>query len=363
MRLENTTLFQGMTDGYEYYRIPGLLVTTRGVVLATCEARHGGDWGENDLLIRRSTDGGVSWEPPRLLAAHAGYGDGPVSNLVLIADQADGAVHALYCYDYGHVYYLRSDDDGVSFSAPVAISLEAFRQAYPWQVVATGPGHGTQLRNGRLVVPLWLSEGSSAEFPGKRGHRPSAVSSIYSDDHGRSWQCGEIVCRHGLGGISNPSETVMVELMDGCVLFNVRSESAEHRRLVTVSPDGASGWSAPYFDDSLLEPICMAGLIRASWPTATEPGRIIFSNPDNLERQPTNWGTSCDRQRLTIKMSEDDCRTWPLSRVLEAGLAGYSDLAVLPDGTVLCFYERGDLGGPPAETSLTLAHFDMGFLE
>src|SRR5690606_5026964 len=94
------------------------------------------------------------------------YGSGPLSNFVLIADRHTHDVHALYCHTYARVFAMCSADDGATFSAPVEITaaLEAFRERYPWRVIATGPGHGIQLDHGRLVVPVWLSDGSGGEF-------------------------------------------------------------------------------------------------------------------------------------------------------------------------------------------------------
>ena len=361
--ITKNALFEARTHGYHIYRIPGLLVTQRGVVLATTEARRGqgGDWDQNDVLMRRSLDGGVNWDAPRCLVNADSYGEGPVSNFVMLGDQADGAVHALFCHNYARVFYQRGDDDGGTFSAPVEITsvLEEFRRHYPWRVIATGPGHGTQLRNGRLVVPLWMSDGGGEEHgPGKLGHRPSCVSLIYSDDHGQTWQCGDIVIKQE--DVRNPSETICVELADGCVLFNVRSESDVHRRLISISPNGATDWSPAYFDEALREPVCMASLIRLNWPTEQEPGRILFANPDNLEKTMTTW--AYDRKRLAVKMSLDDCRTWPVSRVLEEGPAGYSDLAILPDGSILCFYECGIVEHMCDDKYLMLAHFDLDWL-
>src|SRR5690349_212707 len=138
-RLEKTDLFEAGKGGYKLYRIPGLVVTARGTVLAYCEARkHTGlDWDEIDVLLRRSTDGGKSWSAPRALPRPAGrlernpaalanaelarrapLRDGQVAlnNPVAIADRG-GAVHFLYCVDYYRCFYLRSED-GASFSKP-----------------------------------------------------------------------------------------------------------------------------------------------------------------------------------------------------------------------------------------------------
>jgi sialidase-1 len=388
--MHKTTLFVARTGGYWNYRVPGILTTPRGVVLATAEARRGrgGDWDGNDVLLRRSPDGGVTWEPPRVVVACERYGPGPVSNFCMIADAGvfAGAVHALYCHNYAHAFYMRSADDGATFSDPVEITatLEPFRAVYPWRVIATGPGHGIQIERGpyrgRLIVPVWMSDGSGTEFgPGKLGHRPSSVAGIYSDDGGETWQCGEFVAHSDARAhtdarvqsdarIVNPSETLPVELDDGRVLFNLRSESRENRRLVSVSPDGAHGWSAPHFDDALLEPVCMASLLRLRkrWRqrAATGESVYLFANPDNLENEliPAGGNLAHDRKRLAVKASLDGCRTWPYSRVIEPGPSGYSDLAEAPDGTILCIYECGMIERMTDTRSLAVARFGLDWV-
>jgi sialidase-1 len=364
MSLIKTILFEARSGGYHTYRIPGLLCASRGVVLATSEARRGsgGDWDANDVLMRRSLDGGLTWDPARCIVAQSDYGDGPVSNFVMIGGERDGDVHALFCHNYARVYSMRSADDGHTFGAPVDITpaLEAFRNQYAWRVIATGPGHAIRLRSGRLLVPIWMSTGEGAEFgPGKLGHRPSAAATIYSDDSGATWCCGEIVVNTS-GEFRHPSEAMLVELADGRVLMNIRTESDAHRRLISISPDGISRWSSPHFDPALLEPVCMASMIRV--PGAPGADRILFANPDTLERDFATWQPACDRKRLTVKMSADECQTWPVSRVLEEGPSAYSDLAVAPDGAILCLYECGHLNHMGDTRSLTLARFDQGWL-
>jgi sialidase-1 len=379
--LHKTTLFEARTGGYWNYRVPGILTTPRGVILATVEARRGrgGDWDGNDVLLRRSLDGGRTWGPPRTVVRCEDYGPGPVSNFVLVSDSSDDSVHALYCHNYARVFYKRSTDDGATFTEPVEITeaLLAFRdgvnRGYPWRVIATGPGHGIQLSQGRhagrLIVPVWMSDGSGTEFgAGKLGHRPSSVACIYSDDvatGGRAadWQCGDFVA-HTDARIVNPSETVPVELSDGRVLFNIRSEAREHRRLVSISADGAHGWSRPRFDVALLEPVCMGSILRLEQRAPDGTPLILFANPDNLENEliPAGGNLAHDRKRLTVKLSADDCQAWRTSRVLEPGPSGYSDLAQAPDGSVLCIYECGMLDRMTDTASVTVARFDLAWL-
>lgn len=344
-------LFEARQGGYHVYRIPGLLTTPGGAVLASCEARQGrgGDWDPIDILTRRSLDGGRTWDVPRKLVDHTQFGEGNANNFMALADHETGRVIVLFCHKYARYFQMHSDDDGETFSDPVEITgfLEPLREKYPWKVIAAGPGHGIQLRNGRLMVPLWMSTGEGSEFgSGKLGHRPSAVSTLYSDDHGESWQCGELVCDTG-GEILCPSEGLLLELADSRVLLNFRSESPRHRRLIAISPDGAADWSEPVFDDDLVEPICHASLIRLNWPVNEEPGRVLFVNPNSEGPTPKShdwrdgWTGVGKRQNLTARLTFDDGRTWPIAKVIEPGPSGYSDLAVAPDGQVLCLFECG----------------------
>ncbi len=361
--LEKIDLFEGGKDGFALFRIPGVVVTTKGTVLAYCEARKnsGADWGEIEVHLRRSTDGGRTWEPARQIA-HFGErlsvaefkkgakaDEQTVNNPVAIVDAETGAVHFLYCLNYARCFYQRSDDDGVTFSDPVEITatFEAFRSACPWTVIATGPGHGIQLKkSGRLVVPVWLAYGTGG------AHAPSMTATIYSDDHGKTWKAGEIAVPNE-GAFNNPNETAAVELSDGRVMLNTRSVSAPNRRLVTLSPDGATGWSTPRFDDALWDPICMAGLTDVPG----KPGTLLFSNPHSLKLDKDGKETPASggpRVNVSIKLSENDGVDWIASRTLEEGSSAYSDLAVLPDGTVLCFYER--------DKRLTVARFDLDWV-
>ena len=364
--MDKTVLYEADQGGYAIYRIPAIVVTQRGVVLAFCEARRsaGGDWGAIDVLLRRSTDGGATWRPPQQVShTGAGIAKNPVAlqqglagadertcgNPAPITDRETGTVHLLYCVEYARCFYRRSDDDGATWSEPVDLTatFEAFRPEYDWRVLATGPGHGIQLRSGRLLVPVWLSTGT-----GGHAHRPSCVSVIYSDDHGGTWQRGEIVVAHS-ESIANPSETVAVQLRDGRVMLNIRSESRRNRRLMAYSADGATGWSPPAFHEALFEPVCCASLLRLG-----EEGPLLFANPDSRgsPRGPNDWG-AWPRENLTVRLSEDEGQTWPVARVLEPGSAGYSDLAAGADGTIYCLYEEGSSTFQHAH--LTVARFSL----
>jgi sialidase-1 len=334
---ETIDLFEAGQGGYITGRVPVMTSFGNGVVLAAWEARRGdaagyaGDWDDNDILMRRSEDGGKTWGPSSVL------GDGgvlPAHNTNFLID-AEGTLHVFFFVNYQHAFHCVSRDQGRTFSAPQAITsvFEEFHRDYLWNVIAAGPGHGIVTRKGRMIVPVWLSNGG-------RKHRPSVLSSIYSDDLGKTWQRGEIVPPK----LVNMNETTGIELEDGTILFNIRSEDRAFRRALSRSPDGAKEWSQPVHDNALKEPICMGNLLRYNFADGKEPGRVLFCNPDNdvyTGKYGPSWDGNKDRVNLTLKMSLDDGATWPISRVIDPGIAGYCDLAREADGTIYVIYERG----------------------
>jgi sialidase-1 len=209
-----------------------------------------------------------------------------------------------------------------------------------------------------LLVPVWLS--NAEDNP----HHPNWLATIYSDDGGGTWKAGAIALRSG-GEVVNPNETVAVELANGQVMLNVRSMSARHRRIVITSPDGAGRWSAARFQEELLEPICFGSLVRYGKTSARGPNRLLFVNPDTLERRDGKAvaGQSRDRRNLTVQLSEDDGQSWKRKRVLEAGWSAYADIAVGRDNVIHVLYERGAPDPSRMRTAaLTLASFPLRWL-
>ena len=369
--LEKTHLFEEGKDGFACYRIPGIVVTARGTVLAYCEARKysGEDWGEIEIHMRRSTDGGLTWSPARQVAhlgprantpnpAHRSKSKKPqgvpdlqtVNNPVAIAGR-DGTVHFLYCIEYQRAFYIRSEDDGKTWSEPreITSAFDGYRPEMDWQFIATGPGHALQLRSGRLVAPFWMRTiNKQATF--KRG-----IGVVYSDDNGNAWRRGDLALREG-------SEPNIAELPGVGVFVTVRNDNPRNRRLVAYSPDGATGWSSPDFVQDLPEHGCMAGMVNHPGAPETKKPLLLFASPNSTHREHE------DRVNLTVRASDDGGRTWPVSRLLQAGPSAYADLAVLPDGVVLCLYESGTPEAavkhkrPWAYSHITLARFNLEWL-
>lgn len=357
--VEKENLFEVTPDGpYKSIRIPCLLALPDNSVLAFTSARGAvSDWGNIRLLMRRSPDGGRTWEPARTLV---GDDKGVTDNPVAIWDAQAKRVHFLYQTDYARIHHMESADGGLTFSKPVEITpqLGRFQKEYPWGVIAPGPGHGLQMRNGRLVVPVWLSPGKPNPSGKGKAHRPSVTSVIFSDDHGKTWQCGDIVPPK----LTNMNETVAVEAADGGVLLFIRNEDKAYRKALAHSRDGATAWSEPKLVDALYTPICFGSALRLSGP----PGRsrLLFANPDSRTKTKVISKTGARiRENLTLKVSYDEGKTWPVSKVLEPGRSSYSDLTLLSDGTILCLYEQGYMSDSPSNNRyLTVARFNLEWL-
>lgn len=201
-----------------------------------------------------------------------------------------------------------------------------------------------------MVIPCVHGE---RDKKGVRGH----AHVVYSDDHGASWRIGGSTCR-------NTSESRVLETTDGWLYINCRStlpanaDGACFRR-VAWSHNGGESFSPLVHDGALPEPVCQAGLCRYSLASGSPNGkgvnRVLFSNPGN--------GKEGERHHLTIRMSYDECRTWPVSRVLYEGPSSYSDLCIAPDNTICCLYERGSQKGVSVYSGdISFARFDLGWL-
>lgn len=354
--MEKIPLFEAKKDPkYQSIRIPCILALPDDTVLAVVSGRSRvSDWADIDMLMRRSTDGGKTWGPVKVLV---NAGTDVADNPVLIWDRDTKTVHFLHQVDYARIYHMQSTDGGKTFGKRVDITpqLSVFKEKYDWGVIAPGPGHGIQLKNGRLIVPVWLAEGkpitTGPEAGRGRRHGPSQTAVIYSDDHGKTWHCGDILPQ----SLDNMNETVAVETDDGGVMFIIRNgEPGAYKKGISYSANGATGWTKPKLHDDLYSPICFGSALRISG--APGKSRILFCNPDSrLSPKPNRSGAGRARENLTIRLSFDDGKTWPVRKVIEPGFSSYSDLTILPDGTILCLYENGN-------KYVTLARFNLEWI-
>jgi len=330
---EQVDVFTSGTEGYHTYRIPGIVRTNEGTLLAFCEGRKTGrgDHGDLDLVLRRSADGGKTWEPMQLVYEEGGTAEITIGNPCPVVDRATGTVWLPFCRDNDRVFITQSTDDGRTWATPVEITEQVKKPEWGWY--ATGPGHGIQLASGRLLIPCdcgdrkgwgdWANKGRSLVF--------------YSDDHGRSWH---------LGGVTDPgmNECEAVELADGSILLSMRQYRGPKQRAFATSRDAGLSWSEPKLHPEVYCPVCQSSILRYTLPPQ-EKNRILYSGPGGP-----------GRSHMTVRVSYDEGKSWPVAKVIHEGSAAYSDLVALSDGTIGCLYERDDYG------KITFARFTLAWL-
>jgi len=226
------------------------------------------------------------------------------------------------------MWVMHSNDEGATWAGPTDITKAVNRRE--WTRIVPGPGVGIQLRSGRLIIPC-------THFHGEVG----TDHIIYSDDHGRSWHLGGTI-------EGKMDEDQVVELTDGSLMINMRNYEDKGHRGISRSQDGGLTWSKAESDSTLIEPTCEASLIRYTTSPPSNKNRLLFSNP-----------ASTDRMRMTVRLSYDEGKTWPVEKLLNAGGSAYSCLTVLPDMQIGCLYERGR--HRPAER-VTFARFSLQWL-
>ena len=301
---------------YSHHRIPGAVVTERGTLIVYCEARTAcSDWALMDILMQRSTDGGISFEPPIWLCEGT-IRHNTVNNPVMIVGQG-GVLHLLYCVDYtvrgGGIHYRRSTDDGLTWSVPRDLSMACRPEFH--QVLAPGPGHGLCLQNGVLIAPVWMVP-TSAGVP-LDAHMPSVLTTIYSPDGGDTWRMGELV--PDAPSVPSPNETSLAQLSDGRVMLNIRN--APGKRAVSFSDNGYSGWTVPHLHPTLTDPGCYGGMAQVREANGVT---LYFANCNDPQK----------RRNVTLWESGNDGADWT-QMCIDPDNGGSVDVAVDPSRNML----------------------------
>ena len=324
-------LYKAGDNGYKCFRIPAIVKTVKGTLLAFAEARrnHCGDADDIDLVVRRSDDGGSTWSPMQLI-----WDDGAntCGNPAPIVDERTGRILLLSTWNLGldhepqiisqtskdtrRIFVLHSEDDGKSWSKAREITKDVKQPDWTWY--ATGPCNGIQIRKGahagRLIVPCDHIEAGSKKY---------YSHAIYSDDGGDNWKLG------GSTPTDQVNECTVAELSKGELLLNMRNYNNIRFRQTSLSDDGGQTWSALRQDTSLPEPVCQASLVRL-WDAGRKPV-LAFSNPASQK----------GRVNLTVRWSFDGGLSWPVSKGVHQGPAAYSNLVELPGRKLGLLFEGG----------------------
>lgn len=324
-------VFKSGEDGYKCYRIPAIVKTNKGIVLAFAEARKNGcgDAGDIDLVLKKSFDSGKTWSKMSVVWNDA---DNTCGNPAPVVDKKTGNIILVSTWNLGsdhegqiidskskdtrRIFVLMSTDEGETWSKAKEITRSVKQPNWTWY--ATGPCNGIQMESkkykNRLVIPCDHIEADTKKY---------FSHTIHSDDGGTTWQLG------GTTPSDKVNECSVVELPKGELMLNMRNYTNIRIRQVSTSKDGGQTWSVLRGDTALIEPVCQASLL---WYDSKERKPFLaFSNPAHPKL----------RVNMTVKFSFDKGKTWSKQAVVYAGPSAYSNLIVLPDGHLACYFEAG----------------------
>lgn len=342
-KISTTVLFENGTGPYQCYRIPALIKTQDGTLLAFIEGRKTdcADFGDVDLLMRSSKDGGLTWSAPSLLVDN---GTLQVGNPAPVLDQTDpnypqGRLFLFYNTGTAsehevrlgngerRVAFITSTDQGTTWSTPTDITSSVHFNAstgsasLDWRTHANTPGHALQLtkgnHKGRIYIPANHSTGDPQDhFNEYRSY------GFYSDDHGESWHTSVDV------PVPSSNEAIGAELPNGELMLNIREQNGEtKRRLIALSKDGGATWYSTYFDEALVSPVCQSGLLFFE---GKNNSYLVYSGPNSETK----------REKMTLKFSTDYGKTWAKSFEVYAGESAYSDLVQIDGDHLGILYEE-----------------------
>jgi sialidase-1 len=346
-------------DNCHTYRIPGLITTNKGTLIAVYDNRYNNskDLQEDiDVGLSRSTDGGQTWEPMKVIMDMGEYGGRPqqlngIGDPCVLYDHNTGTiwVAALWLsgshkdkmawWDSapgmepgvtGQFMITKSTDDGLSWSAPINITSQIKDPA--WQLLLQGPGMGITTKNGTLIFPAQFKADIGVKAL-DGGQYTSHSTIVYSTDGGTRWHIGT-------GAKPNTTEAQVVELSDGSLMLNMRDDLNRREkgyangRAVFITNNLGQTWEThPTSNGALPEANCMASLIAADIKVnGTMQKVLFFSNPNHNSR----------RAHMTIKASLDQGMTWPEEYQLELNEDdgyGYSCLTMIDENTIGIIYE------------------------
>jgi len=322
-------IFKSGTEGYSSFRIPAIITTNSGRILAFAEGRVNGssDTGDIDLVMKSSDDAGRTWSSLKVIWDDK---NNVCGNPAPVVDVETGDIHLLSTWNLGddhereiiaqkskdtrRVFIISSKDEGEKWAIPKEITSSTKLENWTWY--ATGPCHGIQLKQGenkgRLIIPCDHIEAETRKY---------YSHIIFSDDHGKTWQLG------GTTPQDKVNECVVAELPDGKLLLNMRNyDRTQKSRKISFSEDSGLTWSDIKSDTTLIEPICQAGLLYSEINET-----LYFLNPASKN----------SRINMTLKSSINSGKTWETVKVLNEGASAYSDITLINNSTLGCLYEGG----------------------
>ncbi|TLU98323.1 exo-alpha-sialidase [Dyadobacter luticola] len=348
-------VFISGSDGFKSFRIPAFVKAPNGDLLAFAEGRVDGgrDFGDIDIVMKRSKDSGKTWSAISTVAAYNNLQAGNPAPVFDLGDPAfpNGRLFLFYNTGNNHeaevrkgnglreVWYKTSTDAGVTWSEPVNITAQVHRPKQPkvnaaynfpedWRSYANSPGHATQIASGKYKGRIFVPGNHSVGEP-KDDYTDYQAHGFYTDDHGKTFKLSESI------PIPGSNESTATEISGGRLMFNARNQKGDKKaRIVAISADAGMKWDTTYFDENLPDPVSEGSIITiGKMPSGHY--LLAFSNAADTK----------SRDNLTVKISYDDGKTWTKKILIdksgngEKDYTAYSDIVLTSSDTIGILYE------------------------
>lgn len=349
-------VFVSGQGGHQSYRIPAIIGLPNGDLLAIAEGRvnNAGDFGDINLVMKRSTDDGRTWNEMITLVDNDSLQAGNPAPVVDLMDPRypEGRIFLFYNTGNNHegevrkgkglreVWYITSVDQGKTWSQPVNITRQVHRPNQPhihpeynftedWRSYANTPGHALQITAGPHKGRLFVAANHSAGTP-QEHFRDYAAHGYFTDDHGSTFKLSETVA------IPGSNESTAADLADGSLMMNMRNQRGDIRaRIVAISASGGARWDTTYFDRQLPDPVCEGTLLTIG----KKKGKNMLAF--------CNAADTVHRDNLTLRISYDEGKSWKKNIIVDKAAPGeerdytaYSDIVKIGKKEIGVLYER-----------------------
>ncbi len=349
-------VFVSGTEGHKSYRIPAIISTPNGNLLAFAEGRvHGsGDYGDINIVLKISKDKGKTWGALQTVVDADSLQAGNPAPVVDVTDPAypGGRIFLFYNTGNNHegeirkghgireVWYKTSTDGGHTWSEAVNITTETHRPMQPlvnsaynfaedWRSYANTPGHAMQFQHGKYKGRIYVAANHSAGNPQPQ-FMDYEAHGFYTDDHGKTFHIGETVSMPG------SNESMATELSDNKLMMNSRNQRGDIRaRIVSISNNGGESWDTTYFDKTLIDPVNQGSILTIGYKKGN--AIIAFCNAADTKR----------RDNLTLRISYNEGHTWSKQFEIDKSpgnekndFTAYSDLVKISPDKLGVLYER-----------------------
>jgi sialidase-1 len=351
-----TVVYRSGSENYKSFRIPAIIKAPNGDLLAFAEGRvnGGSDFGNIQIVLKRSTDGGKHWGALTVAASNDTLQTGNPAPVIDLTDPTYPRGRLFLFYNTGNAsedlvrqgkgvreaWYKTSLDYGKTWSSPVNITLQVHKPNQPhvnpayifredWRSYANTPGHAIQISQGTYKGRIYVAANHSAGEP-KRHYADGRAFGYYSDDHGKSFKISDDV------SIPGGNENMAVELSANKLMMNIRNQLGNVRqRIIAISGDGGKVWDTTYFDPNLPDPVCQGSILSVG----KRNGRSVIAFCNNAD--------TAHRNNLTLRISYDEGKTWQKNYVVakspeeyKGSFSAYSDLVQVDKKNIGILYEK-----------------------